>query len=253
MKKHLRKAVALGLAFATVGASSVFAAHSMKLTGSIGEMTMNVSLPSSGSLTINPFAKTQIAAGFMDGSTERDFIAVQNSGKISKGDVAYKISIAGYTVTAVSKGGEDDPITIKNNNNAKTELSAYTGTGKQVSIQLGVAAENPDDNGTGVALSKISKAADFDTKYAANIDDGQTVLVTGLSEADYDANNAESAYTAVSAAEAAKGATVQPGGNFMFKVDGTMNPAAEWKEGDSLSITPVFTVIPDVVNTFTMT
>lgn len=230
MKKNIKSLVSLGLALSMViaGATSSFAGEkSFKMSGTIADadLTINVTVPTAGALTIKPYGKSQIAtpaATFANGFATA----------AAAGAVCYDVSLAGYTVTATSATA-DALITLTA---AATATGAYTGTKKEASISIQVGAAAAGDT------IDTSDAVAFEALFASPVID---VVAAKKSEADYDATSSTSVYTALKETTPTV-VTLKPGDKAPFRIYGTMNPNAPWEAGDAINVTPVFKIVPNV-------
>lgn len=213
--KNIKKisALAMAMALTAVSCFSVSAFEKATYTGTIAEddLTINMDLPADGSLTIKPFAGTQI-------TTAPLYFKNKNAEAGSGEDkVSYTVAMAGYTCVATSATA-DNPIKIA------AELPA-TGTAKNITavMELGDAVDTVETD-----------AAAFKTAFNS----AQSLQVTKLSEASYD-GTAASAYTKNTTDAAVK---VEPQKNVPFRITGSMNTSATWEKGDSIVIVPVFSI-----------
>lgn len=217
MRKNIKKvsAVAMAMALTAVSSMPTLAVETATYTGEIAEadLTINMDLPADGSLTIKPFAGTQI-------TTAPLYFSNKNTATTTSGEdnVSYVVGLAGYTCVATSATTEN-PIKVS------ATLPA-TGTAKNITavIELGEAQDDKETDAAAFKTAFVSTAA---------------LTVDKLSEASYD-GSAESVYTKNSATDDT--VKVEPEKHVPFRITGAMNTAAEWEVGDEIVIVPVFSV-----------
>lgn len=225
MKKNFKKVSALTLAMALTAASSMptFAAKHAVYDGEItgGALTIDMDLPSDGTLSIKPYAGTQI-------STEPLYFHNKNAEPATGEDnITYTVGLAGYTCV-VKSASTDNPVKVA------ATLPAPPSTAKTITanIELGTA--------TDAAISPAG--ATFTSAEAAsfkkNFGTPSTLKVEKTSEASYD-GTAASAYTKAVTPVAVD---VAPSKYVPFRIIGTMNTDAAWAEGDGATIVPVFSI-----------
>ena len=258
MKRKLKRiaGVAMATAMVAAGSTAIFAKDmGWDIEGEIdaGSVTISADLPTSATLTIKPYGKTQISTGV--GTYFKSGFDYVDAGDA----VSYKTSIAGYVATVKTKG-ETAPVYVAN--------TTWTGTTKQVNakIEMGkpVYKSQADATGGGVTLGSDPEAevmidglttapADDAAKakvWAKQFPDAHTksVTVERASDAAYDAVNAPTEYTKVTSADVVQ---LQPGMAIPIRITGSMNPDAAWEAGDGIGITPIFKLSPDAANTAT--
>jgi hypothetical protein len=220
MRKNLKRvaAVASAMALTVVSVVPAFAADAINktptYTGTIAadDLSMNVTLPATGSLTIKPYSATQITTAPL---------YFENTESTSDDDVVtYKVAIAGYSCVATSKTADN---AIKVATTLPTSGTAKTFT---ATIETGAACASD---------AKKTTAADFKTAFGTA---SSTVAVEKLSEKAYD-GTAATTYTKVTTPTEVK---VEEGKAVPFRITGTMYTGAEWEEGDSITVVPVFTI-----------
>jgi hypothetical protein len=230
MKKRF---LALGMAAAMVVASSVTSFAGTETITAKGEIAENdikisITLPAVTSLTIQPYAKTQISSGKAVG-------LINDSTGTSA--VAYDVEIAGYTATVGGKGEVKPTLSA-------TKTTTFTGTKKDMSIEIEFGTISAKTSVVGTSVTQDEFDAFFSTPTAA-------VHVAKISEADYDKTKSDSTYT--KATETTNKVTVTNGDNNAapFRITGALNATAAWEVGDSVTITPVFKITPNVDATVT--
>lgn len=222
MRKILKRATVVVSAMALTMASVMpaFAANMSEFKGIIadGDLKMNITLPANGTLTIKPYSGTQI-------STEPLYFENTEAEAADVGDdiISYSIGLAGYTCVATSNTA-DNPI------KAVTALTEDTKKNFTATIELGTAVEKD---------SKETDAAEFKKNFGSVT---ASLPIEKLSEASYD-GTAASLYTKALTVTPVK---VEPQKILPFRIIGTMNTAAEWEAGDTITIVPVYSVGIDV-------
>jgi hypothetical protein len=218
MKKHLKTFAGLTLSalMAVATVTSAFAEDAVTMTGSIAaaDLAVNVTLPTSGALTIKPYAAEQIST-----ATALAFKSGEKAG-----GTTYQIALSGYTATAASKSS-DDPISVETSEITESDDN----TAKQITLNIQV--------GTAVDTTTVTAAKTADAWAALfttpEIDEG----VSELSSADYKkAGDTKTAATDTDKVELA------PVKSAPFRITGTMNSGANWVVGDKITVTPVFKV-----------
>lgn len=218
MKKTIKKATAVATAMAMVMgmATSVYAEQKSKYTGTIAEsdLTINMDLPADGSLTIKPFAGTQITTAPLYFKNKNTVAAA-----IGDDDVAYLVKLAGYTCVATSINDEN-PIVAKKTLTANSKAKEFA-----ANIALGEAVASTDEK---------TDAKDFKVQFVTE----EALAIDTLSEESYD-GTADTAYVKNADATAVQ---VDPAKSVPFRITGTMNTDADWEEGDAITIVPVFSI-----------
>jgi hypothetical protein len=221
MKKSIKRisAVAMAMALAVVSAVPAFAEESAEFTGQIqsSDLDIDMDLPANGSLTIKPYAGTQI-------KTTDPLYFVNNNAEATKAGadiINYTVGLAGYTCVATSA----------TSSSAVKVATTLDGAGKNkvitADIQLGKAV--------------AATTASVDT-FKEDFEVDKTVAVTKLSTTSYD-GTAGSTYTKN---ESAEKVTIAPTEIVPFRIVGKMNTDATWEVGDSITIVPVFSIGVDV-------
>lgn len=238
------------------------------VSGSVPEITIDVTVPTSGTLTLNPVGKDQVKSSpaYFANNVDSEGKSKAADSALTGDDLAaaladattYNITLAGYTATATAaEGDSDNAITFKA---AATAMNAYgTSTKKEMymAIQMGAAADYTYDTAEGkkplVAYDSTASdaAADIKTKDAAfkALFDAEGAIkvnevVAKKAEADYTAGGT---YTKITPATAgATTVTVAPGKAAPVRITGTMNPMGVWKKGDTVKVTPIFNVTVNV-------
>lgn len=227
----MKKFVGLFLAttMAVSGAVASFAGeNAINFKGTIAEadLTIKCDLPASGTLTIKPYSGEQIASAsglkIKNGET-----AATSAGETQ---VNYEVALVGYTSTATSADA-DNLITYKA---AATASDAYTGVKKEVymAVQLATTAD-----GT------VATGDDFKAHFAEAAKENIKIneIIAKKSEAEY--TKAGDTYTKIATPQKI---LVEAEKEVAFRITGTMNPNAGWEKGDTLSVTPIFTIVPKV-------
>lgn len=218
MRKNFKRATVVAAAMALTMSSIMpaFAANTGEYKGTIesADLNMNITLPTNGALTIKPYSGTQI-------TTAPLYFKNTEVAAAATGDdvVSYKIGIAGYTCVATSATAED-PI------KAVTALTEDTKKNFTAKIELGTAV---------ATTSEKTDAKEFKDNFGSTTD---SCAIEKLSEASYDGTAA----TTYNKNLTSTPATVAPQESLPFRITGTMNTAANWEVGDSITIVPVYSV-----------
>jgi hypothetical protein len=224
MRKSIKRVTAVVSAMALTVASCmpIFAAETGSYTGTIAgdDLKKNYNLPTSGSLIIKPYTGTQISTG------ELYFENAETAAAAAGDDiVTYKVNIAGYSCSAVS-ANEDDPITVA----ASLPSDGSTAKVFTASIELGA--------------KQTAKAADAKAFKALFATPAVKVAVSELVDAESLYNGTED--TTYIKATGTTAVEVGPQEFAPFRISGTMNTAANWQAGDTITIVPVYSVDIDV-------
>jgi hypothetical protein len=224
MKKHLKTFAGLTLSalMAVATVTSAFADDAVTMTGTIAaaDLTVNVTLPTSGALTIQPYANDQIstAKGLTFKSGEKE------------GGTTYKISVSKYHAIATAKGSADaDKISLSSNTDANSD-DADT---KSITLSIEVGAAKTTADVTADAKDATKWAADFENA-------GISVPVAELLTTEYKSTSADALKEPDSSD--ANEVELAPATSAPFRITGTVNSNATWTVGDKISVTPVFKI-----------
>lgn len=213
--KKIKKISAVAMAMALTAATMVptFALDkATTFTGQINasDLSIDLTLPSTGTLTMKPYASDQISSS--------NGIAFVNT----SADTAYTVGIAGYTCVATPKT-TGDTFTI-----AATKPAS--GTNKVATVKIELAQPT---NATATAVT--TDAATFKTNFTAStpvavqVSKATTNTYDGKTSTDYTKATADTINIATG--EAAS-----------LRITGEMNEKANWVAGDKLVVVPVFSV-----------
>jgi len=212
--RKIKKISAVAMAMALTAATMVptFAYEKTTFTGQISadDLKIDIALPSTGTLTMKPYAVKQI--------TSNNGIAFVNNSD----DTAYTVGIAGYTCVATPKTtGETFTIAATKPTSGENKVAT-------VKIELAQPTATTSD---AVATDDAVYAGNFDnaTPVAVQVAKATTSTYDGKTSTDFTKATADTINIATGQAAA-------------FRVSGEMNEKAAWVAGDKLVVVPVFSV-----------
>lgn len=216
--KNFKKVSAVAMAMALTVASAVpaFAVEKATYTGTLSseDLTINMDLPADGTLTVKPFAGTQI-------STAPLYFTNNSENTNGVEDVIYSVNLAGYTCVATPKDTTDRNAAIK----VATTIPADTTKTFTATIELG-----NEVSSDAVTSDAVAFKTSFASAAALNIERLSTASYDGKTVTDYTKSATDSAVD------------VRPGYSIPFRITGKMNTKATWAAGDKIVVVPVFSV-----------
>lgn len=268
MKREIKKIAAVAMALAmTVGSSiPAFAAPSIVMEGTVESLSINMTLPTSGLLTIKPFAGTQIDTGIyyfqnnnvLDTDTEgytnisygvsvTKYWAISSDPATAKNDL---IKLAGEDGIDADAAGEQKIMAPRIQIGTPMNVEDAT-DGDNVVFQTGTkkTATASSVEASDAAAATTEQALAFQRGFGKAVVDvpvvelkKETAIKTGpvTTQKGFKYTTDQALYSTVTDPAVV---TIGPDQIAGFRITGNVNTNADWQEGvDGLAIVPVFKI-----------